>query len=41
MKWAEDTTRYVSGDPVAEMHKTAKPGLVRVTDIPLFYRILL
>ena len=27
--------------PVAEMHKTTKPGLVRVTDIPLFCRVLL
>src|SRR4030095_4930346 len=41
MKWAEDTTRYARGDPVAEIHKTTKPGLVRVTDIPLFCRVLL
>ena len=27
--------------PVAEMHKTTNPGLVRVTDIPLFCRVLL
>jgi hypothetical protein len=34
MKRAEDTTRYASGNPVAEMHKTTKPVLVRVTDMP-------
>ena len=34
MKRAEDTTRYTSGDPVAEMHTTTKPVLVRVTDMP-------
>jgi hypothetical protein len=34
MKRAEDTTRYASGDPVAEMHKITKPVLVRITAIP-------
>jgi hypothetical protein len=34
MKRAEDTMRYASGDPVAEMYKTTKPVLVRVTGIP-------